>query len=96
MDFAPRISRRIRAEIERLADGSQSAAEITRSVGSTAERLGMRRPSYEQVRALVREHRARPRFQSTTDLLLDVAFRVRPPEAIVTHLGGIRTPVRRK
>jgi hypothetical protein len=53
--FAPRISRRLRAEIERLADGSQTAAEITRSVGSTAERLGLRRPSYQQVRALVCE-----------------------------------------
>ena len=96
MYFAPRISRRLRVEIERLADGSQTAAEITRSVGSMAEHLGLRRPSYQQVRALVCEHRARPRYPSTADVLLDVAFRVRPPEAIVTHLGGISTPVRRK
>jgi len=96
LDFAPRISPRLRAEIERLADASLSAAEITRAVGAKAERLGLRRPSYEQVRKLAREHRRRPRPPSTTDVLLDVAFRVRPPNAIVSHLAGTDPPVRRK
>ena len=94
--FAPRISRRVRAEIERLADRSMTPAEITRSVGITAEALGLRRPSYEQVRALAREHRNRPRRASTADVLLDIAFRVRPPDALLDHLAGTSTPVRRK
>jgi len=94
--FAPRIPRRLRAEIERLADGSMSAAEITRAVGATAEHHGLRRPSYQQVRVLVREHRSRPRQPSTVDALLDVAFRVRPPISLLDHLAGNSTPVRRK
>jgi len=96
MYFAPRISRRLRAEIERLAERSLTAAEITRSVGVTAEQLGLRRPSYQQVRTLVCEHRARPRNPSTADVFLDVAFRVRPPDAILEHLAGRSAPIRRK
>ena len=94
--FAPRISPRLRAEIERLADGSLSAADITRTVGAKAEKLGLRRPSYEQVRKLVCEHRSRPRYPSTADVLLDVAFRVRLPDAIVNNLAGTDPPIRRK
>jgi hypothetical protein len=96
VDFAPRISPRLRAEIERLADTSANAAEITRRVGELAGRLGLRRPSYEQVRKLAREHRARPRPPSTAEVLLDVALRVRPPDAIVSHLAGTDPPVRPK
>jgi hypothetical protein len=96
MDFAPRISPRLRAEIERLADTSKSPAEITRAVGELAGRLRLRRPSYEQVRKLTREHRARPRPPSTAEVLLDVALRVRPPDAVVTHLAGNDPPVHRK
>jgi hypothetical protein len=96
MKFAPRISPRVRSEIEQLAETQMSAAEITRAVGDRAELLGLRRPSYEQVRKLVVEHRSRPRHPSTTDVLLDVAFRVRPPEAVIEHLAGLDLPVRRK
>ena len=79
MEFAPRISPRLRAEIERLAETSLPAADITRAVGARAEDLRLRRPSYEQIRKLVVEHRNRPRYPSTTEVLLDVAFRVRAP-----------------
>ena len=96
MDFAPRISPRLRARIEQLADTSSSAAEITRAVGELAGRLGLPRPSYEQVRKLAREHQARPRPPSTGEVLLDVALRIRPPDAIVSHLAGTEPPVRRK
>jgi hypothetical protein len=89
MKFAPRISPRLRNELEQLADRSLSAAEITRLVGEQAERLGLRRPSYEQVRKLVREHRARPRYPSTAEAVLDVALRVRLPGATVSHLVGM-------
>jgi hypothetical protein len=94
--FAPRISLRLRAEIERLAAKDLTAAEITRSVGATAERLGFRRPSYQQVRVLVREVRCRPVWETTRDVMLDVAFRVRPPDALLDHLAGISTPARYK
>jgi hypothetical protein len=90
--FAPRISLRLRALIERLADASLSAAEITRAVGTEAERLGLRRPSYEQVRKLVREHRARPRRPSAAEVLLDEAFHVRPSGAFLQHLVGMELP----
>ena len=96
MKFAPRISPRLRAEIERLGDTALPAADITRAVGERAERLGLRRPSYEQVRKLVVEHRNRPRYPSTTDVLLDVAFRVRAPEAVNQHLAGLTPPKARK
>jgi hypothetical protein len=96
MKFAPRISYRLRAEIERLAETDLSAAEITRAVGAKAERLGHGRPSYEQVRKLVQEHRGRPRYPSSADVLLDIAFRNRPPDALLKHLAGIETPFRRK
>jgi hypothetical protein len=95
--FAPRISLQIREAIEWLADSSLSAAEITREVGAKAERLGQRRPSYEQVRKLVREHRARPRRPSTVEVLIDEAFRVRPPGSLFEHLTGAQLPpVQRK
>jgi hypothetical protein len=94
--FAPRISRRLLAEIERLAETPLPAADITRAVGAKAERLGLRRPSYEQVRKLVVDHRNRPRRPSTADVLRDVAFRVRPPEAILDHLAGTDPPKRSK
>jgi hypothetical protein len=100
--FAPRISFRLRSEIERLADierlgdGKLSAAEITRMVGDTAERLGFRRPSYQQVRVLVREYRRRPKYASTAEVLVDVAFRLRPPDAVLGHISGVNTVRRSK
>jgi hypothetical protein len=94
--FAPRISQRLRAEIERLANRPLSAAEITRNVGNTAERLGLRRPSYEQVRVLVRGFQARPVRHTTGQVMLDVVFRVRPVDALLDHQAGISTPGRHK
>jgi hypothetical protein len=87
--FAPRISPRLQAEIERLAEAPLSSAEICRRVGVKAERLGLPRPSYQRVRALVREARRRPRRPTTTDVLLDVVFRVRPVDALLDHQAGI-------
>jgi hypothetical protein len=89
--FAPRISLRLRDEIERLAARPYRAAEICRAVGKNAEELGLRRPSYEQVRLLVRESRSRPRRVSTGEVLLDVALRVRPPDAFLKHVSGVHT-----
>jgi len=89
--FAPRLSVRLRDEIERLARKPYRAAEICRAVGKTAEELGFRRPSYEQVRLLVREARRRPRRVSTGEVLLDVALRVRQPDAFLKHVSGVHT-----
>jgi hypothetical protein len=89
--FAPRISGRLRDEVDRLATRPYRAAEICRAVGKTAEELGFRRPSYEQVRLLVRESRRRPRRVSTGEVLLDVALRVRPPDAFLKHVSGVHT-----
>jgi hypothetical protein len=48
-----------------------TAAEFTRTVGTTAERWGLRRPSYQRVRQLTREHRRRPKQASTAEFLID-------------------------
>jgi hypothetical protein len=91
MYFAPRISPRLRNELEQLAAKPYGAAEICREVGKAAERLGLRRPSYEQVRALVCETRRRPRAVSTGEVLVDIAFRVRHPDAFIEHVSGVNT-----
>jgi hypothetical protein len=86
---APRISPRLRAALERIDDGELPIAEIRRRVGAEADRLGLPRPSYERVRELVHESR-RLRAQITTgEVLLDVAFRVRPPDALVDQISGV-------
>jgi hypothetical protein len=63
-------------------------AEINRRVGEAAGRMGLYRPSYERVRTLVhiarRLHRHAPAAVAT--VALDVAFRAKPPEAIVLRL----------
>lgn len=67
-------------------------AETNRRVGALARSLGLVRPSYEQVRTLVHDARRRGRRPSAGDVLLDVAFRVRPPEALVEYLTTLDEP----
>ena len=86
--FAPRISNRLRDEIDRLASKPYRAAEVCRAIGKTAEEQGVRRPSYEQVRTLVHQLRALKRDPSIGQVLLDIDLRRRPPEAIVDALVG--------
>jgi hypothetical protein len=50
---APRIDDRLRLFIAEAAQSS-TPAEVTRAVGNLAWRLGLARPSYQQVRVLVR------------------------------------------
>jgi hypothetical protein len=86
---APRISPRLLRELENLAAGSASVAEICRLVGATAERLGLPLPSYEQIRVHVHAARRWRRVHhSGRDVALDVAFRVKPPTAVLDHLAG--------
>lgn len=89
---APRLHPRLVNEIFRLGKSHLSAAEITRRVGAKAADDGLPRPSYERVRLLVHEARLRELEPSTADVLLDVAFRVRPPDAIGAHLAGTLPP----
>lgn len=67
-------------------------AETCRRVGREADRIGLARPSYERVRLLVHESRHIRRGPSTASVLADVAFRVRPPEAVLDHISGIGVP----
>lgn len=89
--FAPRISSRLHDEIERLALKPYRSAEICRAIGERAEEQGFRRPSYEQVRLLVRRSRRRPQPVSSAKVLLDVAFRVEHPDAFLQHVSGTQT-----
>jgi hypothetical protein len=93
---APRIDSRLVAAIERLDDETVRIAETNRRVGTVAEALGLPRPSYEQVRALVHRARKRGRHPSTGDVLLDIAGRTRPPTALGEHFAGVLPPERRR
>jgi hypothetical protein len=94
--FAPRISLRLRDEIERLAGKPYRAAEICRAIGESAQEQGFLRPSYEQVRLLVRDSRRRRRRVSTGKVLLEIAFRAEHPNAFVEHVSGTQTRFERK
>jgi hypothetical protein len=85
MQFAPRIPTRIRSEIDRLATRALSSAEITRMVGATAEELGYRRPSYEQVRALVQDQRRPSDDESVAGFLVDFVYR---PGLVYRNFGA--------
>jgi hypothetical protein len=87
-DCAPRLSPRLLAAIDLYDDGSMAIAELRRLVGAEAQRLGLPRPSYERVRMLAHELRARRAEPTTTDVLWDVTTRVRPPDAILKHSAG--------
>ena len=85
---APRLSPRLLAALERYDDGKLPVAELRRLVGAEAERLGLPRPSYERVRVLTHELRARRAEPTTEEVLWDVTWRVRPPDAISKHIAG--------
>jgi hypothetical protein len=63
-------------------------AEIHRRVGLLADELGLTRASYEQVRVIVHSLRSRKRDPEVGRVLLDIAMRVRPPEALLDVLAG--------
>lgn len=78
------------AAIERLDDDALPIAEVYRRVAALSSHLGCIRPSYEQIRVRVHEHRDRGLGPSAGELLLDVAFRARPPEALLELLEGAK------
>jgi hypothetical protein len=85
---APRIDPRLLTGLARLDDPRLPIAETHRRVAELASRLDLTRPSYQQVRLLVHEHRRRGLAPGAGEILLDVATRVRPPEALLDLLEG--------
>lgn len=94
--IAPRISPRLLAAIVRFDSKAHPIAETCRRVGREADRLGLTRPSYQRVRVLVHESRRLRRGPTTAGVLADIAFRVRPPEALADHLSGVGVPPLRR
>jgi hypothetical protein len=84
---APRIDERLVAALSRLDDSTLPIAEINRRLGVVSEGLGLTRPSYQQVRVIVHQLRSKPRSPRVGETLLDITFRVRPPEAIFDVLA---------
>jgi hypothetical protein len=84
---APRIDSRLVAALERLDDKHVPIAETWRRVRKVADELKLTKPSYEQVRCLIHDARRRGRRPTAADTLLDIAFRVRPPTALVDYLA---------
>ena len=80
---APRLDARLLAALGRFDRGTPPIAEVNRRIGALAQELSLPRPSYEQVRVAVHAHRRLGRFPSAGEVLLDVAARSRPPEALV-------------
>lgn len=80
---APRIDRRLVAAVRRLDDSSAPIAETSRRVGALAERLGLFRPSYEQVRVLVHAERVRAEERrARMELVRCVYLGTRSPRAL--------------
>jgi hypothetical protein len=85
--FAPRVDSRLVAAVTRLDDGNAPVAEIHRRVGAVAGHLGLAQPSYQCVRLLVREIRAGRAVPGMGDVVLDIAFRNKPPDALLDYLS---------
>jgi hypothetical protein len=90
--FAPRIDSRLVAAIERLDDTTVRIAETNRRLGELADTLGLTRPSYEQVRTIVHDFRRLGPRPGAGQVLLDIAFRVRPPTAFGDYLVDTLPP----
>ena len=91
--FAPRISPRLLEALGRLDDRRVPIAETCRRLGAEAERLKLPRPSYERVRVLVHALRRLRRGPSTASVLLDVAIRARPADALLDLMAGVPLPM---
>jgi hypothetical protein len=89
---APRIDSRLVAAVGWLDDRREPMAETNRRVGWLARDLGLPKPSYQQIRLLGRQHRRNRLRPTAGGVLLDVAFRARPPTALLEYLAGIPLP----
>jgi hypothetical protein len=86
------MSPRLLETLVKADSPSVPIAETCRRVGREADRIGVPRPSYERVRLLVHESRRIRRGPRTASVLADIAFRVRPPEALLDHISGVGVP----
>jgi hypothetical protein len=90
---APRIRRPLLRALVRADDPREPIAEVCRAVGAEADRLGLTRPSYEQVRVIVQELRRRRAARAATRaVLFEVAVRARPIDALTKHFSGVGLP----
>jgi hypothetical protein len=78
--------------IARIDDRRRPIAETYREVSAIAEKLGLPRPSYEQIRTVLHQLRARKRDPAIGQILLDISFRRRPPEALLHAVSGVGVP----
>ncbi len=78
---APRLDERLLAAIAEFDRRDVPIAETNRRVGELAARLGLSRPSYEQVRAVVHAGRNGKRAYGFLDAYLDVSSRARSAES---------------
>ena len=87
---AAHIPERLYRRLDKLDERGVPIAETYRRIATQAEQWGLVRPSYERIRTLVHQSRRwkQSRGPSTSTVLFDVTFRVRPPEAIVDHFAG--------
>ena len=82
---APRLDPRVTRLVAKLDDTARPIAATARLVATEAEQLGCARPSYERIRQLVHVHRAQRR-PSVAEIVRDVSFRTRPPDALLELL----------
>jgi hypothetical protein len=90
--FAPGISPRLLSALARIDEKQLSFAEVNRRLGAEAERLRLTRPSYQRVRELIHQLRRFRAGPSTAQVLWEVAWRVRPFEAVLDQVSGVGVP----
>ena len=94
---APRISPALLRRLKSLSRRDAPIAEINRLAGAAAEAMGEARPSYEQVRTIVRELRLEAERPTVASLMLDYASGVRSPKKAGLALAtGERRPLPRR
>ena len=88
------MPQRLLDEIERQSKRRVPIAEMNRSVGRAAGRMRLHKPSYEQVRILVHHARSLRRQgpKPVSTVAIDVAFRVRTPDALLLRLAAPPPP----
>jgi hypothetical protein len=84
---APRIDSRLLAALARLDEPGRPIADVHRALGDVADHLRLPRPSYQRTRLLVHEIRAGKTPNEVAEVLLDIAFRAKPPEALAEVLS---------
>jgi hypothetical protein len=87
-----RLGPRLLEELVRIDDGRLPIAEVNRRVGAAADRLQLRRPSYERVRVVVHQLRRNPRQPSTAQVLFEIAMRARSPREIADLVPATGRP----